>query len=225
MPTILGIPLIGWGQIILGAAIVLFIVFKLLARRRRTKTGGYILRDVHIIVGDGSELYHQNVLVKDGLIAQITAQPLVKKHAQVIDGSGKTLMPGLIDCHVHIQGLNNRSDADSDRFLKAEIPEIFKERILPYGVTTVKDLCAPRHFIYKLREQIRTGKIAGPELLAVGPNFTAPDGHPANTLGGNNPWIRKEMAIEGFHARAGTRGRGKTEKGRCGFPEAHLSGR
>ena len=56
MPTILGIPLIGWGQIILGAAIVLFIVFKLLARRRRTKTGGYILRDVHIVVGDGSEL-------------------------------------------------------------------------------------------------------------------------------------------------------------------------
>lgn len=196
MPTILGIPLIGWVQIILGAAIVLFIVFKLLARRRWTKTGEYILRDVHIIVGDGSELYHQNVLVKDGLIAQITAQPLVKKHAQVIECSGKTLMPGLIDCHVHIQGLNNRSDADCDRFLKTEIPEIFKERILPYGVTTVKDLCAPRHFIYKLREQIRTGKITGPELLAVGPNFTAPDGHPANTLGGNNPWIRKEMAIE-----------------------------
>ena len=30
----------------------------------------------------------------------------------------------------------------------------------------------------------------------TGPNFTAPDGHPANTLGGDNPWIRKEMAIE-----------------------------
>ena len=105
-------------------------------------------------------------------------------------------MPGLIDCHVHIQGLNNRSDADSDRFLYGTIPGIFKDKLLPYGVTTVKDMCAPRHFIYKLRDEIRRGKIIGPELLIVGPNFTAPDGHPANTLGGNNPWIRKEMAIE-----------------------------
>ena len=30
----------------------------------------------------------------------------------------------------------------------------------------------------------------------MGPNFTAPDGHPANTLGGDNPWMRQEMAIE-----------------------------
>jgi len=29
-----------------------------------------------------------------------------------------------------------------------------------------------------------------------GLSFTSPDGHPANTLGGNNPWIRKEMALE-----------------------------
>ena len=77
--------------------------------------------------------------------------------------------------------MNNRSDDDSDAFLYGTIPEIFKEKVLPYGITTVKDLCAPRHFIYKLRDEIRKGKITEPELFAVGPNFTAPDGHPANT--------------------------------------------
>ena len=105
-------------------------------------------------------------------------------------------MPGLIDCHVHIQGINNRSAEDSDRFLREQIPQIFTENVLPYGVTTIKDLCAPRHFILKLRNGIKSGRICGPELIVVGPNFTAPDGHPANTLGGNNPWIRKEMSIE-----------------------------
>ncbi len=196
MPVFLGIPLIGWIQMVIGAVIVCFVLVKYLLRPKRKKTSGYLIKNVHVIVGDGTELRGQNVLVKNGIIQEITDIRIEDKTAQVIDGSGMTLMPGLIDCHVHIQGLNNRSDEDSDRFLRGEIPNIFKERVLPYGITTVKDLCAPRHFIYKLRDEIRKGKIVGPELLIVGPNFTAPDGHPANTLGGDNPWIRREMAIE-----------------------------
>ena len=196
MPTFLGIPLIGWIQMLIGAGVVAFVLIKYLVRPKRKKYSGYVIRDVHIIVGDGTELVHQNVYVKDGLIKEITSEDVGDKTAQVIDGAGKTLMPGLIDCHVHIQGLNNRSDEDSDAFLYGTMPDIFKERILPYGITTVKDLCAPKHFIYKLRDEIKKGRITGPELLVVGPNFTAPDGHPANTLGGDNPWIRKEMAIE-----------------------------
>lgn len=196
MLVFLGIPLIGWIQMVIGAVIVCFVLVKYLLRPKKKKTNGYLIKNVHVIVGDGSELHGQNVLVKNGIIQKVTDGGIEDKTTQVIDGSGMTLMPGLIDCHVHIQGLNNRSDEDSDRFLHGEIPNIFKEKVLPYGITTVKDLCAPRHFIYKLRDEIRKGKITGPELLVVGPNFTAPDGHPANTLGGDNPWIRKEMAIE-----------------------------
>lgn len=196
MPTFLGIPLIGWIQILIGAGVTAFVLIKYLVRPKRKKYSGYIIKDVHIIVGDGTELFHQNVYVRDGVIKEITSEELNVKAAQLIDAAGKTLMPGLIDSHVHIQGLNNRSDEDSDAFLYGTVPDIFKEKILPYGITTVKDLCAPKHFIYKLRDEIKKGKITGPELLVAGPNFTAPDGHPANTLGGNNPWIRKEMAIE-----------------------------
>ena len=192
----LGIPLIGWIQILIGAAVVIFVLIMFLRRPKRKKTDGYLIRDVHVIVGDGSELFHRNVLVRDGKIKKISGGTIEDSKASVIDGSGFSLMPGLIDSHVHIQGINNRSDSDSDKFLYGVIPDIFKEKILPYGITTVKDLCAPRHFIYKLRNEIKNGKITGPELLVVGPNFTAPDGHPASTLGGDNPWIRKEMAIE-----------------------------
>ena len=196
MLTFLGIPLIGWIQMIVGMIIVVFVLIKYLIRPKRKKTDGYLIKDVHVIVGDGNEMYHQNVLVKKGIIQRISDETIEDTTATVIDGNGYTLMPGLIDSHVHIQGLNNRSDSDSDKFLYGTVPEIFKGKLLPYGVTTIKDLCAPRHFIYKLRDEIRKGKIIGPELIVVGPNFTAPDGHPANTLGGDNPWIRKEMAIE-----------------------------
>lgn len=196
MPKILGIPLIGFIQMLIGAAIVIFVVVKYLTRPKKKKQSGIVIKNVHIIVGDGSELKNQSVYIKNNRIEKITSETLDLKNVQVIDGTDKTLMPGLIDSHVHIQGINNRSDEDSNRFLAETVPEIFSERMLPYGITTVKDLCAPRRFIYKLRDKINSGEITGPELLVVGPNFTAPDGHPASTLGGDNPWIRKELADE-----------------------------
>lgn len=195
MPTIFGIPLIGFIQMVIGAAIVLFVLIKYLGRPKNKKDS-FIIKNVHIITGDGTEKFNQNVYVSKGIIEKISDEPMEIKGVQIIDGEGKTLMPGLIDSHIHIQGMNSRSDEDSDRFLAEKIPEIFFEGVFPYGVTTIKDMCAPRHFAYKLRDMINKGKITGPELLIVGPNFTTPEGHPANTLGGENPWMRKEMAIE-----------------------------
>ena len=197
MPVLFGIPLIGWIQMILGGALVLFVLIKFLLRPKKKKTEGYLIRDVHVIVGDGSELFHQNVLVKDGIIQKISSEPAADAAVSVMDGSGLTIMPGLIDAHVHIQGgFSCRSEAESDVFLQEKIPQIFREGVLPYGVTTIKDLDAPKHFIYKLRSKLKSGEILGPELRMVGPNFTAPDGHPASTLGSNSPWARSEMAIE-----------------------------
>ncbi len=195
MPTVLGIPLIGFIQMVIGAVVVLFVLIKYLGRPK-SKKDSFIIKNVHIITGDKTEKFNQNVYVSKGIIEKISDEPMEIKGVQIIDGEGKTLMPGLIDSHIHIQGMNSRSDEDSDRFLAEKIPEIFSEGVFPYGVTTIKDMCAPRHFAYKLRDMINKGKLTGPELLIVGPNFTTPEGHPANTLGGENPWMRKEMAIE-----------------------------
>lgn len=196
MHSVFGIPLIGFIQMVIGAIIVAFIVGKYLTRPKKNRPGEWIIRNVHVIVGDGTELKNQNVHIKDGIIMRMTAEPIDRKNVQVIDGTDKTLMPGLIDSHVHIQGLENRSDSDSDQFLSEVVPEIFQERLFPYGVTTLKELGSPRHFIYKLKDKINSGEIIGPELLVVGPNITGVDGHPASTLGGENPWMRKELAAE-----------------------------
>ena len=191
-----GLPVFARMQMALGAAVVLFVLTRYLLRPKRKKTDGYLIRDVHVIVGDGSELFHQNVLIRGGVIEKI-GEAVDAPSAAVIDAAGCTLMPGLIDSHVHIQGgFSCRSEDESDVFLRERIPQIFGEGVLPYGVTTIKDLDAPKHFIYKLRDKLRSGEITGPELLIVGPNFTAPGGHPASTLGSNSPWARAEMAIE-----------------------------
>ncbi len=197
MPKLLGIPLIGWIQLLLGTGLVLFALVKYLRRPKKKKAAGYLIRDVHVIVGDGSELFHQNVLIKGESIQKISGEAIEDAAVSVLDGSRYTLMPGLIDSHVHIQGgFSCRSEAESDGFLRDKLPRIFREGVLPYGITTIKDLDAPKHFIYKLRRKLKSGEILGPELLLVGPNFTAPDGHPASTLGSNSPWARAEMAIE-----------------------------
>ena len=197
MPTVLGIPLIGFIQMVIGTGVLLFFLIKFLARPKKNKQGEFIINNVHIIVGDGSESFYQSVYVKKGIITEISDKPIQKKRVQVIDGTGKTLMPGLIDSHIHIQGgFNCKSEEESDVFLNERMPQIFKDNVLPYGITTIKDLDAPKHFIYKLRDKIRSGEILGPELLIVGPNFTDPNGHPSVTLGSNSEWARKEMSIE-----------------------------
>ena len=197
MPKILGIPLIGFIQMVIGTAVIIFVIVKFIRRPQKPKSGEYIIENVHVIVGDGTEKNGQYVYVKKGLIEEISDSPIDKKNVQRIDGKGKTLMPGLIDSHIHIQGgFSCKNEEESDVFLNEKMPQIFEESVLPFGITTIKDLDAPKHFIYKLRDKIRSGEIVGPELLIVGPNFTAPDGHPANTLGSNSEWARSEMSIE-----------------------------
>ena len=72
MPSVFGIPLIGFIQMVLGTLIIIFILVKYLIRPKKGKKGEYIINDVHIIVGDGSEAYHQYVYIKGGIIKQIS---------------------------------------------------------------------------------------------------------------------------------------------------------
>ena len=123
MPEFLGIPLFGWISMAIGAIIVIFVLVKFLRRPKRKTTDGYLIKDVHVIVGDGSELFHQNVLIKDGIIQKIGGEAIDDAAAAAIDGRGYTLMPGLIDSHLHIQGgFGCHNEEESDVFLREKIP-------------------------------------------------------------------------------------------------------
>ena len=66
MPKIFGIPLIGVIQMVLGAVIVLFILIKYKKQPKRKHNGEYVIQDVHILTGDGTESEHKNVYIKKG---------------------------------------------------------------------------------------------------------------------------------------------------------------
>ena len=72
---------------------------------RRSRT--LLVRDVRLFIGDGRVVERGALLVRDGKIAQIfegDAPDAKKLNADPIEGSGKTLMPGLIDADVHLAG-------------------------------------------------------------------------------------------------------------------------
>ena len=97
----------------------------------------------------------------------------VPKDAQVIDTSGMSVLPGLMDMHVHLMILGHADyehwDAAYYSRLEREIMPIAAKQLLMSGVTTVRDLGAPLSEILAVRKRIANGEIPGPRLFVSGP--------------------------------------------------------
>lgn len=152
---------------------------KMLVREmRRNQTR--LIRDARLFLGDGNVMEQGSVLVKNGRIEEIytgSAPDAKTLKAEAIDAAGKTLMPGLIDVHVHLGGpggfFTNTSDSETPA-------KSFPRELAAYlysGVTAVKSVGDPLDEILKARGVIASGEKLGAELFAVGPLFTAPGGH------------------------------------------------
>ena len=149
---------------------------KILARDL-SRRGAWLIKDARLFLGDGGVLEKGSVLIKDGKIEQIfegSAPDPKSLDATAIEGAGKTLLPGLIDVHVHL-GANGGISAEAYKNGGAMDREL--AAYLFSGVTAVKSLGDALDEMLKLRAQIKSGEKLGAELFIVGPMFTAPGGH------------------------------------------------
>jgi len=116
------------------------------------------------------------VLVEGGRIKEVSDRPIAAASARVIDAGGRTLMPGLIDAHIHAYGV----DADLGRLDR--LPRSLQalraaERLkdsLKRGFTTVRDAGGAD---WGLAIAIETGLIAGPRLFYPGRALSPTGGH------------------------------------------------
>src|SRR5215471_9403823 len=116
--------------------------------------------------------YH--VLVRENQIETVSSQPIDPQGAMVVDVAGKTLMPGLIDAHAHITGLNL-----SPRNISYPISEIalacatYLKSSLLDGFTSIREAGGADHSIARL---LAEGKIVGPRLFYSGRALTQTGG-------------------------------------------------
>ncbi|VUD62919.1 Adenine deaminase [Thalassocella blandensis] len=131
-----------------------------------------LIKNANVIslVGKAPKVKPLSVLIEDGMIKRVARKIPVKAlddHV-VIDGTGKYLLPGLVDVHVHIW----------------DAPELMAN--LAYGITTIRNASGmPYHL--RFAEQIENGELIGPRLLTTGPilNGNGPNAQPNHQIVNN----------------------------------------
>lgn len=120
------------------------------------------------------------VIVENGRIARVEDGFVAPAGATVVDQRSLTVMPGLIDAHVHLTGDPGtpfwREAIDSNEL--AAIVGV-KNALLTAraGFTTVRDLGAPGLASFALRDAVRDGIVPGPRILASGGALSIVGGH------------------------------------------------
>ena len=147
---------------------------------------GTILRNMTIVVG------------ADGRIEQVapSIETSIPAEYHYLDGTGKIVMPGLINAHTHLfsQGkpLNPKLATPKGQRMvatfahsplgKPYMAATVKHNattLLESGVTTIRTLGDVGYEVVTLRDQIDAGQILGPRILASGPLMAIPEGHGA----------------------------------------------
>lgn len=97
----------------------------------------------------------------------------VPRGTKVIDANGRTVMPGLMDMHVHLMIVGHGNYDHWDKVYpprwRDEIMPIAAKQLLAAGVTTARDVGARLEDIVPVRDRIARGEIPGPRLFVSGP--------------------------------------------------------
>jgi imidazolonepropionase-like amidohydrolase len=135
----------------------------------------WLFKNANVVL-DGSATLQPgwDVLVKDNVISSVSSTPIEGAGATVIDVSGKTLMPGLIDAHAHITGLSlspkNISHSISE--IRAAAADYLRNSLFD-GFTTIREAGGAD---YSIAHSLAQGEIIGPRLFYSGRALTQTGG-------------------------------------------------
>ena len=122
------------------------------------------------------------IVVRGSRIAEVRPGFVDIAGARIVDLRGATVLPGLIDMHVHLGGLDDRLQARLQRVHRDQEDEAFTALInarktLLAGFTTVRDLGGDPRLTTSLRDALATGEFAGPTIVAAGRMVSISGGH------------------------------------------------
>jgi imidazolonepropionase-like amidohydrolase len=116
-----------------------------------------------------------SVLVQGRRIEEVSAERIRASDAEVVDCGGKTLMPGMIDCHVHAYAHSVRlGSGEKPATYYAHYASTFLRNIVSCGFTTVRDIAGGDH---GLAMALRDGLVEGPRFFYGGLALSQTGGH------------------------------------------------
>ncbi|TRY28781.1 metal-dependent hydrolase family protein [Aliiglaciecola sp. M165] len=147
----------------------------------------YISADYLVDVTNGKLIESPVVVVIDGKIGQVSRQDKIEipADAQHLELNGHTLVPGLMDMHVH---LTSNANLHGYKRLASSVPRTAlygvtsAKATLMAGFTTVRNVGAPGYADVALRDAINDGDIIGPRMFVAGPSLGITGGHCDNNL-------------------------------------------
>ena len=116
-------------------------------------------------MGDGTVIEQASVLIKEGKIAQVftgSAPEIGPNQAEVIDGAGKTLLPGFIDMDVHLGNATSILEESPPSYARELSTQLY------CGVTGVRQIGEVTDELRKLAASIQSGGALGPEVFFAG---------------------------------------------------------
>ncbi|MCJ7468194.1 MAG: amidohydrolase family protein [Maribacter sp.] len=142
-----------------------------------TAQSSILIKNANVWDGTSNQLnISMSVLIEKNLIAQVAKNIPAPEGALVIDGSGKTLIPGLSDAHVHLASTLGLAEIrnDADWMYTAIRAAKSAENFLLLGFTTVRDLGGP---VFGLKRAIDEGLTPGPRIYPSGAFISQTSGH------------------------------------------------
>jgi imidazolonepropionase-like amidohydrolase len=126
---------------------------------------------VRVIDGNGTRAKEdQTVLLRDGRIAAVGRHVDVPKEATVIDGSGQTLIPGLVGMHDHMFYPAPKVNPEAKDAIYPEQASSFPKLYLAGGVTTIRTTGSTEPYTdMDLKKAIDAGLLPGPKMHTTGP--------------------------------------------------------
>ena len=153
-------------------------------------------------VWNGTDFEVNSAVIEDKMIRSVGQAPGETVFDTVIDGAGKYLRPGVIDCHAHstmVCGTRHMADffAASDSALTIN-SVVNAEKMARCGITSIRDCGGRGMETLAVRDAIRAGTIIGPRMLCSGTPIKVIGGHePGTDITG--PWEARARVREFIH--------------------------